>query len=349
MTGGSGLLGTDLVERLRHRYRVVVLDTAGDPESPSDVEFICTDLTSSSSVQRAVKRVAGTYGHHLASVVHLAAYYDFSGEPSPRYDEVTVEGTKRLLEALDSLAVDQFVFSSTMLVHEPTEPGEPIDATDPLDPSWPYPESKVETEQLIRAHEGPGAPERVVIARLAGVYDEAGHSPPIVNQIRRIDGGWITSRFYPADLDRGQAFVHRDDAVDALARIVDRRDDLPSRTALLIGEPRTYGYGEIQNAIGRTLYGTAWTTLRVPAPVAKLGAWIREKNPFGDDPFVRPWMVDRAGDHYELDIAPARELLEWEPQHRVIEVIGAMVERLRKDRDAWYRANGLQPPRRRRR
>ena len=54
---------------------------------------------------------------------HLAAYDDFSGEPSPKYDEVTVRGTERLLRRLEPFQIEPFVFSTTMVVHAPCEPG----------------------------------------------------------------------------------------------------------------------------------------------------------------------------------------------------------------------------------
>jgi nucleoside-diphosphate-sugar epimerase len=343
VTGGSGLLGSRLVADLKERYDVVSLDLDGDPESPPDVEFICTDLTSDRSVHRALERVTRTRRRDIASVVHLAAYYDFSGADSPLYEEVTVQGTARLLDALADHRVGQFVFSSTMLVHEPAEPGDRIDEADPTAATWPYPASKVETERVISANRH-GIP--TVVVRLAGVYDEDGHSPPIANQIRRIDGRSITGRFYPADLDRGQAFVHVDDAVDALARIVDRRTALAGEVPILVGEPQTPGYGDIQDLVAREL-GRPRRTWRIPAPVARLGAWLRERNPFGEETFVKPWMVDHAGDHYELDIGTARQVLGWEPRHRVLDVIPDMIARLRKDPEGWYRANGLTVPRRR--
>ena len=65
------------------------------------------------------------HGSRIATVVHLAAYYDFLGEPSPKYDQITIEGTRRLLLGLrDGFQVEQFIFSSTMLVHRPGEPGQ---------------------------------------------------------------------------------------------------------------------------------------------------------------------------------------------------------------------------------
>jgi len=344
VTGGSGLLGSKLVDRLHTDHRVVVLDLQGDPTSPVDVDFVCTDLTSDESVDRALQRVRRLHGERIASVVHLAAYYDFAGGDPALYQEITVNGTRRLLEALRGFDVEQFVFSSTMLVHEPTDPGDDIDESDPITESWPYPTSKVRTEGVIDDHSDI-ARSRVIL-RIAGAYDEDGHSPPITNQIRRIDGKWPTSHFYPADPDRGQAFVHLDDAIDALVRVVERRSELPDRLPVLIGEPETLGYGDLQDIIGCALHGTEWRTFRVPALLAKVGAWAREKNPLGEDPFIRSWMIDRATDHYDLDISAAHEHLGWEPQHRVGDVVPVMVERLRQDRDGWYARNDMTPPRR---
>ena len=75
-------------------------------------------------------------GDHIASVVHLAAYYDFSGEESPLYEKVTVEGADRLLNHLQSFELEQFVFTSTMLVHRATKPGETITEDSPLEGKW---------------------------------------------------------------------------------------------------------------------------------------------------------------------------------------------------------------------
>ena len=345
VTGGSGMLGSTLIDRLLPDHRIVSIDLDGDPKSPPAVEFICTDLTDDASVDRAFRRLRDEFGSQIASVVHLAAFYDFAGRESPLYEQVTVEGTRRVLDALTSFDVEQFVFSSTMLVHEPTEPGDEITEGDPIEASWPYPESKVDTERVIREHPASNGMSSIVV-RIAGIYDELGHSPPITNQIKRIDGRWPTSHFYPADPERGQAFVHLDDAVDALVRIVDRRNELPSYCPVLIAEPRTIGYGEMQDVIAAELHGHEWTTLRIPAPLAKAGAWAREHNPLGSDPFIRSWMVDRASDHYDIDITSAREHLGWEPRHDVVSTIPEMIRRLENDRDGWYAENDLRPPRR---
>jgi len=211
-----------------------------------------------------------------------------------------------------------------------------------LEPRGLTPQSKVETEGVVT--DETTSRTRAAIVRLAGVYDEMGHSPPITNQIKRIDGHWATSHFYPAGLERGQAFVHLDDAVDASVPIVDRRSDLPDGFEVLIAEPETLGYGELQDLIGESLHGTDWATMEIPETVAKAGAWIRERNPFGEDPFIRSWMVDRASDHYEIDIDLARERLGWEPQHNVADAVPEMIDNLKQDRQGWYAENRMEPP-----
>jgi nucleoside-diphosphate-sugar epimerase len=339
VTGSSGLIGSAVCRRLAPRYRVVGFDRPGAPHPPAAVECVDLDVTSDESVRQALTHVRRSCGDRIASVVHLAAYYDFAGEPSPLYEEVTVRGTGRLLRGLRDFRVEQFGFSSTMLVHAPTGPGRPIDEDSPLDPTWDYPKSKVRTEELIRAERG-DVP--AVLLRIAGVYTDRCDSIPLAHQIQRIYEKQLTGHVYPADTSRGQAFVHLDDLVDAFARVIERRADLASETVLLIGEPETMSYEELQKLLGLLIHGEGWATYRVPAAVAKAGAWVEDRLS-GGEAFIKPWMIDRAADHYELNIARARRLLGWEPKRSLRETLPRMVEALKRDPAGWYEAHKLGP------
>src|ERR687892_2919244 len=165
VTGSSGFIGKPVIRRLARAFRMIGFDREGGSHPPREAEGVCVDLTSDQDVEGAFERIRYAYEGRIASVVHLAAYYDFSGEPSPLYDEITVRGTARLLSALRAFDVEQFVFSSTMLVHAPCEPGERINEDWPLDPKWDYPKSKVSTEDLIRRERGD---IRAVSLRIAG-------------------------------------------------------------------------------------------------------------------------------------------------------------------------------------
>ncbi len=209
VTGASGRLGYPVAKRLAESFTVVGFDRRAPSHPPPSAECLYVDLTSDTSVRRGLQAIRELHGNRLAAVIHLAAYYDFSGAPSPLYDEVTVRGTERLLRMLQAFEVEQFIFSSTDLVHAPSAPGQRITEASPLKPTWPYPESKVKTEQVIHAERG-AIP--AVILRIAGVYDDICHSIPLAQQIQRIYEHDITAYLFPGDSSAGrQAYVHNDD------------------------------------------------------------------------------------------------------------------------------------------
>src|SRR5688500_7123594 len=109
VTGSSGLIGRAICSSLvNDGYPVAGLDRPGGPNPPDQVDNIPCDLTSDESVSQALAHVRRRFGAVIAAVIHLAAYYDFSGEPSPLYDQVTVGGTHRLLQMLHAFRVEQF-------------------------------------------------------------------------------------------------------------------------------------------------------------------------------------------------------------------------------------------------
>lgn len=347
ITGATGNIGSSLAAALQDRYFVVGLDrTGGDTAYP----VIEADLADEKSVADAMERIGSKYGRLIASVVHLAAYFDFTGEDKPQYKAVNVDGSRNLIRALQTFEVEQFIYSGTMLVHEPCRPGERIDEDRPIAPGWAYPRSKAEAEQAIREARG-NIP--VVFLHLAGLYDEKTSVPTFANQIARIYERDFQSYLYSGDTDAGQSMVHRNDMIDAFVRTIDHRQKLTGETVILIGEPDAIGYDDLQDRLGRLIHGEEeWATLRLPSSVAGLGAWVQDKmEPLipdaidhGERPFIQPFMTRMASDHYALNITRARELLGWEPRHRLADELPAIVSVLKADPAAWYKANRIPAP-----
>ena len=342
VTGSSGLIGTAVSRRLAREFVVVGLDRPGFPHPPEEAEAVDFDLSIDRSVCDAMAQVKRDQGPRVASVIHLAAYYDFSGEPSDLYEKVTVQGTRRLLDALlqNGFTVEQFLFTSTMLVHAPCEPGQRINEDWPIEPKWDYPKSKVRTEQVIREHRR-GVPS--VIMRVAGVYTDGGDSIPLAQQMARIYENKLTAKVFPGSTSHGQAFVHLDDLVEAIRLAVERRAQLPEETVLLIGEDRTLSYDELQHTFARLIQGESFETTQIPKALAKTGAWFQDKLP-GEDPFIKPWMIDLADDHYELNVGRARRLLGWNPIRSLRDTLPKMADALMKDPAEFYRHNELGAP-----
>ncbi|MGY6275467.1 NAD-dependent epimerase/dehydratase family protein [Methylomonas sp. MgM2] len=349
ITGASGNIGSTLSRAFTKRFQVVGLDRTPSETEGSGSDLEC-DLTSDDSVKLALYKIKDRYGDKIAAVIHLAAYFDFSGEEHPLYQSVTVDGTRRLLKYLSDFQVERFIYSSTMLVHEPGAPGRKINEDAPLKPKWAYPRSKVAAEQQVRQHCGDTP---YTILRLAGLYGDDSAVPTLAYQIARIYERDFKSHLYAGDLMAGQAFLHKDDLVELFLRVVECRSDLPKQSVILAGEGEVMGYQALQNRIGYLIFGEErWSTVSLPELVAKPGAWLEDRaEPLvpdafdqGQKPFIKPFMIDLASDHYDLDIERARRLLNWTPKHKIYDGLEQLVLSLKSDPAAWYRRNGITLP-----
>jgi nucleoside-diphosphate-sugar epimerase len=343
ITGCSGLIGTRVAKALADEYRVVGIDRDEPPSESLLADWIPCDLTDDEEVARACERLRRNHGEHLTSVVHLAAYYDFSGEPSPLYEQLTVEGTRRLLLQFRTFALEQFVFSSSLLVMKSAEDEQPLTADSPVSAEWDYPRSKLQAELVIANERGPIP---VVILRIAGVYDEDCHSVPISQHISRIHQRQLESYFFPGDKSHGQSFIHLDDLVECFRVVIERRRELERHELLLIGEEDVMSYDDLQEEIGRLLHGRAWPTIRIPKAVARAGAWVQDKLAASEEdrPFIKPWMIDLADQHFPVSLAEARKKLGWQPRHSLRQTLPEMIRRLKNDPRRWYELNELPLP-----
>ena len=340
ITGASGRIGFKAAERFSKEFQIVGFDVILAGQLP-DVEFCIVDMATDESVKEGLEHVRKNYGTKIASVIHLAAYYSFSSQHSGNYDRITVKGTERLLDGLQQFDVDQFIFSSTMLVHKPTAPGIKINEDSLVEPKWDYPLSKVKTEAMMHKKRGKMS---TVNLRIAGVYDDLCHSIPLSNQLQRVYENQLESHVFAGDVTHGASFVHMDDVIESLVLCVQKRKTLPPELNLLIGEDVTFSYDQLQRQMQRLVHGKEWKTWSVPKPIAKIGAWLQDHLPCVKKGFIRPWMIDLADDHYELDISRAKKVIGWQPKYRVDKIIPKWVEELKRDPVAWYDENKLNAP-----
>ena len=337
VTGSTGFIGSALIKKFASRFALVGFDRMTTHQPQPTVDCIYIDLTSEDSIAAGLRRVRTTYGSRIASVIHLAAYFDLTGEPNPLYDEITVRGTEKLLQALQSFEVEQFIFASSMLAHKAGRLGDVINEDSPLQTDLPYRASKIEAERLIHEQHGPIP---VVYIRPAGVYDGLCRNAFLAHQIVRIYERNTAGHVYPGNLKTGQSFLHLEDLLDAVARLIERRNTLTVEETLLLGEPEVISYGDLQAEIGRLLHGETWKTREIPKTLAKAGTWVQQ-DLLGEDSFIRPWMIDIADDHYAIDITRAGRLLGWKPEHSLRETLPRMIAALKADPVGWYQANKL--------
>ena len=229
LTGATGYLGSAFLQQASRDYEIITLGrgrgTAPYPPGQDQAAPQVSDL--SSQVSSFSSQVSAPRFHpcDLASdpipagalsgvsvIVHLAgkahALEERPGEEEASYRAITVDGTRKLLEAAKSAGVQRFIFASTVKVY-PENPPTLLDETAPTAPETPYGRTKLEAEKMVL--HGGFVPEPVVL-RFSMIHGgrETGNMEKMEEAIRR-------NRFPPIpEFGNQRSMVHIDDAVQAL-------------------------------------------------------------------------------------------------------------------------------------
>jgi nucleoside-diphosphate-sugar epimerase len=150
VTGGSGFIGTNLVEACRSAdaTEVINFDVVAPRCDEHATEWVQGDLLDSAALATCMQEFQPTH------LVHLAARTDLEGKSMDDYESNTT-GVKSLLQA--SLAygkLQRSIFASSRLVCDISEA--PSSELDYYPPNY-YGRSKVVGEQLVRGHEHAGS------------------------------------------------------------------------------------------------------------------------------------------------------------------------------------------------
>lgn len=142
ITGGSGFIGTNLIETLRKTDAELLSVDMAEPKLEGHRSiWQKVDIREKNDFMATVKDFQPDY------VIHLAARTDLSGKTLQDYD-ANMQGVSNLLDALEQVSnLKQAVFASSMYVCEPGYM--PKDFED-YAPHTLYGESKVETERRIK-------------------------------------------------------------------------------------------------------------------------------------------------------------------------------------------------------
>ena len=95
----------------------------------------------------------------------------------------------------------------------------------------------------------------------------------------------------------------------------------------------------MQDIISKALSGKKSSIIPIPKWFAKVGAFMQ--NLFGKA-FIKPWMIDLADDHFEMDSSKAKKLLGWKPKHGLRDTLPKMVENLKANPKKFYQVNKLE-------
>ena len=321
VTGGSGYIGTRLIERLTESdetERVTIADVRPPHSFRPGVGFEQLDVRDAAACRALLER------ERPDVLVHLAFVLDPIHDEDAMY-EVDVGGTNNVLEAAASADVGQVLVTSSATAYG-AFPDNPVPLTEehPVRgvPSFEYARDKAESDRLCQLWALRHPDRTMTIVRPSIVF-----GPTVNNFIVRL----LTAQPFMADISKGNApplqLVHEDDLVDALS-------------GLLEG-----GHGGAFNVAGDGTMTVRECADRLGLPVRRVprrAYWalaammwrlrLSEVPPGYLHFVVNPWIVSNA---------KLKETLGWEPRHTTRETFEETVSARGLDR----RRSGADQPR----
>lgn len=230
VTGGAGLVGSELVGRLLEDNEVIVVDdlSNGCLESvPDGAEFVRGDVSRPATLEEVITE-------DLDAVFHCAAadkYVD-SEDPRAQFD-ANVGMTQRLLERMAAVGVRKIGFTSTSTVYGDAPRPTPEDYA-PLEPISTYGAAKLAEESLlsVSAHSRGFTVWNFRFANVVGPRFGAGVVPDFVAKLTENPDALTI-------LGNGRqekSYMHVRDCVEAMSHVVEHATAAP-------GPVHTYNLG----------------------------------------------------------------------------------------------------------
>jgi nucleoside-diphosphate-sugar epimerase len=314
VTGASGLLGRE-VARLLVRQGHAVTTFQRRPSGVDGAADFCGSVTDGAAVGRAV---AGAEG-----VIHLAAKVSFTGRAA-EFDEVNVEGTRRLLGAARAAGVRDVVFVSSPSVANSGAAiaGLGAEPADPEHAHGDYSRTKAEAELLTLAADAPEF-------RVAAVRPHIVWGPGDMQLVERVLAR--ASRGRLPLLDAGAALIdttYVDNAASAIVAALHRMEHIHGRALVVTnGEPRPVGELLAGICAAGGVPAPSWS---VPGGVAraagavveKIWTWAGRK----EEPPMTRFLAEQLSTAHWFDQRETHELLDWTPAVSLDEGLARLAE-----------------------
>ena len=319
VTGGTGFLGSHLIEKLLEERDVEVHALVRDPARLRWLAGVDRVHLLSGDLQNVPPLPAG-----LSSVFHLAGLTKTL--KSSEYYTVNQKGTASLLQALDGQSdALRFVHLSSAAAGGPSTPRGPISEADPPRPLTPYGMSKLLAEEETLKYRDRFS---IVILRLAAIYGP--RDMDFLEYFR-----WVKRGILPlvGRRPKSLSLIFVRDAVRAC--LLAAKPHAPSGEVFNIADPKAYSWAGA-GRIAAGLLGKKPIRVRFPYWSAYLAGAASEgvgriggKAPIFN---VDKWR-ELKPDDWAVDVRKARERLGFETRFSLEQGFGETI--------AWYIWQGL--------
>lgn len=282
------------------------------------------------------------------TVIHLAAYYDFTSSWSKEYQEINVNATNKIWELCNQNNVGHFIFSSSISSVNPKKYSK-ITEESHADCSnvLAYGKSKAESESsLENLSLQLSCPDILAtsIVRFAGVYSDWVELPPIhALFLLWKKQSWPFCTFIPGKGETGMPFIHISDLVECLVRLIHSEPKKRSYQQFLGSGNGSTSQNQLYSAI-QTKYSP--TYISIPF-VEKSGDLLYScKNLLSKldeeraSSLMPGYLVREFGDiKYDVDASFTHNYLDWKPTRNIIDDIPQMIKLFESQPSLWTKRN----------
>jgi nucleoside-diphosphate-sugar epimerase len=342
ITGASGFLGRTLVESLKDEVRLFCFArrsqrACGIAEHPN-ISWLQADIGEYPQLAALFREVQDAGG--TDTVVHLAAYYDFTGEEIEEYERTNVKGLRHVLELCADHGVRRFVFASSVAACAFPPPWGALSEESPPDGDHIYARTKRAGEEMLAEFEGHF---HSVVVRFAAMFSDWCEYAPLFMFLQT----WLGRAWNRSVLGgRGESaipYLHVEDAALLVRRVLDRFDQLLPGEVLIASPDGAVSHRQLHEAATLACFGHRHRPLLVPKWLALPGMHVLDLlgRLTGERPFERPWMARYIDLAMRVDASRTRDRLGWAPRPRLemLRRIPFLVDNLKTYPLEWHRRN----------
>lgn len=344
LTGASGFIGRNFVETYIEEFEIFAIARRSQSEVDiprhKNIHWFLADIAHQNSINKIFSEIqAGGGADYL---IHLAAYFDFSNEPSPEYERTNVLGTKIIFEEAQVLGLKRFIFASSLVVSEFPKQGERLNESSPLDASFPYAVTKISGENMAREW---SKSYPCTVVRFAAVFsDWCEYGPLYKFMLTWASKSW-KSKILGGQGNSAVPYIHIHCLVRMLKTILNKTQKLKPFDVLIASPDKSTSHQELYDLSTRFLYGEQRRAIHLPVPISRLGVFALDilGRIIGKRPFERPWMMKYIDERMDVDASYTRNELNWSILHRYVAErrVLHVVEHMKTFPVEWQRKNDL--------
>jgi nucleoside-diphosphate-sugar epimerase len=274
-------------------------------------------------------------------MLHLAGYYDFTGEQHPEYERTNLIGTRNVLELSVLLNLKRLLFTSSVAACPFPPPGETVTEDTPPTAPPPYSRPKRAGEEMLYEYK-----DKIpcTILRLAAIFSNWCEYEPLHNFLETwFSSGWQgwNARILGGTGQWAIPYLHVRDLLEFCLRVVEKCDAMEPYCVLQGCPNGCTTHLDLFQEATRCYFGAPRKPLYVPKPMAHLGIIMREclGRLTGQMPFERRWMGEYIDLKLNIDATRTHRRLDWKPREDldILKCIPNMVKNRQNHPNEWER------------